>query len=138
MEIRLLEEKDIELLNEVLSDDGMEFNVNNIKNFINSPSAYGFIAKEDDKIVGFAYCHSLIRPDGKIMFYMHSIGVLPEYQNRGIGSQMMRFIVDFAKNKGKSEIFLITDKGNPRACHVFEKSGLINNIPNEVCYVYEF
>ena len=35
-------------------------------------------------------------------------------------------------------MFVITDEGNPRACHVYEKVGFKNEIPDEVCYVYEF
>ena len=44
----------------------------------------------------------------------------------------------FAKDKGFSEIFLITDYNNPHACHVYENVGFKNSIPDEVCYVYEF
>ena len=33
------------------------------------------------------------------------------------------FIKEYSKEIGCSEMFLITDKGNPRACHVYEKLG---------------
>ena len=50
----------------------------------------------------------------------------------------MEYIVKFAKDNKFSEIFLITDYNNPRACHVYEKVGFKNETPDEVCYVYEF
>lgn len=138
MEVKLLEEQDVIQMQEVLEDDNMVFNVDNLKNFINTKNAYGFIAKDNDRVVGFAYGYGLTRPDGKVMFYLHSIGVLPNIQNKGVGSKMMKFIVDFAKGNNFSEVFVITEKGNTRACHVYEKSGFKNDIENEIVYVCEF
>lgn len=50
----------------------------------------------------------------------------------------MRFIIDFAKKSNFSELFVITDKGNPRACHLYEKFGGKNDYENEIVYVYDF
>lgn len=138
MEVKLLEEQDVIQMQEVLEDDNMVFNVDNLKNFINTKMAYGFIAKDNDRVVGFAYGYGLTRPDGKVMFYLHSIGVLPDIQNKGVGSKMMDYIVSFAKENKFSEVFVITEKGNTRACHVYEKSGFKNDIENEIVYVCEF
>ena len=64
-------------MEEVLIDDNMVFDIDNLKGFLNDTSSFGFIAKENNKIIGFAYCYTLLRPDGKTMFYLHSIGMLP-------------------------------------------------------------
>ena len=34
--------------------------------------------------------------------------------------------------------FVITDKGNPRACHVYEKLGGKNDYEDEIVYVYDY
>ncbi|GAB5812147.1 hypothetical protein JMUB7543_28050 [Staphylococcus aureus] len=65
-----------EFMEEVLIDDNMVFDIDNLKGFLNDTSSFGFIAKENNKIIGFAYCYTLLRPDGKTMFYLHSIGCL--------------------------------------------------------------
>ena len=119
MEYRLFEKNDILLMEEVLKDDNMIFNKDFLENFINDKNAYGFIAKEENKVVGFAYAYTLLRPDGKTMFYLHSIGMLPNYQDKGYGSKLLSFIKEYSKEIGCSEMFLITDKGNQRACHVY-------------------
>ena len=137
MEIRRLTIQDIPFMKEVLEDDDMAFDEQNLQAFINAPFNYGFIAKEQDRIVGFAYAYALLRPDGRVMLYMHSIGVLPAFQNDGIGTKMLQFINEFAKENGMSEIFCITDRGNARACHVYEKVGFSSEIPDEICYVNE-
>ena len=139
MEIKLLEENEIELIKEIFEEDNEKvLNVENVKNFLRTPNCYAFILKNNNQVVGFAYCHGLARPDGKTMFYLHDIGILERYRDKGMGTQFMQCIVNFAKDKGFSEIFLITDYNNPRACHVYEKVGFKNEISNEVCYVYEF
>ena len=138
MEYKLLEENDLNLMHEVLQDDNMIFNLKYLSNFINSENAFGFVAKEDEKIVGFAYAYTLLRPDGKMMFYLHSIGILPNYQNKGYGSKFLGFIKQYSKQIGCSEMFVITDKGNSRACHVYEKLGGKNNYDDEIVYVYDY
>ena len=55
-----------------------------------------------------------------------------------MGIKFMEYIVKFAKDNKFSEIFLITDYNNPRACHVYEEVGFKKEILDEVCYVYEF
>ena len=86
MNYKILEEQDLESMEDVLVYDNMVFNKEYLKKFINDKNTYGFIAKKDNNIVGFAYAYTLIRPDGKTMFYLHSIGMLPDYQNNGYGT----------------------------------------------------
>ena len=50
----------------------------------------------------------------------------------------MQFIKDYSISLGCSEMFVLTDKGNPRACHVYEKLGGKNDYEDEICYVYDF
>ena len=125
-------------LTEFLIDDNMVFDIDNLKGFLNDTSSFGFIAKENNKIIGFAYCYTLLRPDGKTMFYLHSIGMLANYQDKGYGSKLLSFIKEYSKEIGCSEMFLITDKGNPRACHVYEKLGGKNDYKDEIVYVYDY
>lgn len=130
--------KKLIFMEEVLIDDNMVFDIDNLKGFLNDTSSFGFIAKENNKIIGFAYCYTLLRPDGKTMFYLHSIGMLPNYQDKGYGSKLLSFIKEYSKEIGCSEMFLITDKGNPRACHVYEKLGGKNDYKDEIVYVYDY
>ena len=138
MEYKLLERNDITLMADVLKDDNMIVNKDYLENFVDDKNAYGFIAKEENKIVGFAYAYTLLRPDGKTMFYLHSIGMLPNYQNNGYGSKLLEYIKNYSMKLGCSEMFVITDKGNQRACHVYEKLGGKNDHEDEVVYVYDY
>ncbi len=43
----------------------------NLIECINNKNAYGFVARDENKIVGFAYGYTLLRPDGKQDFYLY-------------------------------------------------------------------
>lgn len=58
--------------------------------------------------------------------------------DKGYGSKLLSFIKEYSKEIGCSEMFLITDKGNPRACHVYEKLGGKNDYKDEIVYVYDY
>ncbi len=138
MEYKLLEEQDLELMQEVIEDDDMSFDLDNIKKFYNDKNTIGFIAKTEDKVVGFAYGYDIIHPDGRHAYFIYSIGMLPNYQDQGYGTKLLAFIKDYISNNGFFEMFVMTDKGNPRACHVYEKLGGKNDYEDEICYVYNF
>ena len=123
MEYKLLEKADLELMKEVLEDDNMIFNIDYLSNFLEDKNAFGFIAKLENRIIGFAYAYTLLRPDGKSMVYLHSIGILPEYQNSGYGTELLTYIKNYSNSIGCSEMFVITDK---------------NEYENEIVYVYDF
>ena len=137
MEYKVLEYDELELMENVLKDDHMVFNISCLKNFIKNENAYGFVAKEKGNIIGFAYGYSLLRPDGRTMFYVHSIGILPVYQEKGYGTGLLSFVRDYSKKIGCSEMFIITDKGNSRACHIYEKLGGKNDYEDEIVYVFD-
>ena len=94
--------------------------------------------KTNNKIVGFAYGYDIIHPNGKHAYFLYSIGMLPDYQDKGYGTKLLSFIKDYISNNGYFEMFVLTDKGNPRACHVYEKLGGKNDYDDEICYVYDF
>lgn len=138
MEYKLLEKQDLELMKEIIEDDDMEFNLEKLNEFYNDKNVISFVAKTENKIVGFAYGYDIIHPNGKHAYFIYSIGMLPKYQNKGYGTKLLVFIKDYISSNGFFEMFVLTDKGNPRACHVYEKLGGKNDFEDEICYVYDF
>ena len=137
MEYKVLEEKDINLMQSFIDDENTKYEKENITNFICNKNAYGFIARDEDKIVGFAYGYTLLRPDGKQDFYLHAIDIMKEHQGNGYGTELMNFIKEYIKEIGCRKMFLITNKSNISACKCYEKAGGINNADDEIVYVYK-
>ena len=137
MEYKLLEKEDLALMKDIIEDDDMRFDLVKLNEFLENESVIGFVAKLDNKIIGFAYGYDIIHPNGKHAFFIYSIGILPEYQNKGYGTCLFKFMKDYIKSHDFFEMFVLTDKGNPRACHLYEKLGGKNDYENEICYVFE-
>lgn len=122
MKYKLLEKEDLELMKEIIEDDNMEFDLNNLQEFLNDKNNYGFIAKEGNKIIGFIYGYSLLKPNGKYMFYVHSVGVLPNHQGKGIGKELFKYMDEYLNNEKKVyKYFLLTSEDNVIAQKVYRK-----------------
>ncbi len=137
MECKILEEQDFDLMIDFRDDEDTKYNIDDLKKFINGENNFGFIAKEDNEIVGFAFGYILLNPDGRKQFYLHAIDIMNDYQGKGYGTGLISFVRDFVKNIGCYKMFLITNKSNISACKCYEKAGGINKANDEIVYVYE-
>ena len=93
-----------------------------IEKFIIDDDNYCFVGILEDKIVAFLYGYGMLRPDGKSMFYIHSVDVFEDYQNNGIGTKLIDYVLNYVKNENKYyKFFVLTENDNIRACKVYQK-----------------
>jgi len=135
MEYKLLEEQDLKLMLDFVDDENAQYNIDNLKNFIEDKNQLAFIAKKENKILGFAYGYIQNRPDGKKMFYLYAIDIEKEYQGNGYGTSLMNFIKKHVSSLGCYKIYLSTNKSNISACKCYEKIGCKINAQDDVIYV---
>ena len=119
-----LTEADIPSIREII-EGFMAFNYERIKSFISEKQNIALIAKLNGTAIGLIYGYSLTRMDGKTpQFFIYSVDIHPNFQNKGYGSRFVQYAVDWARDNGFSESFVPTEKDNPRACRVYEKAGM--------------
>ena len=70
------------------------------KEFLNDPRHHLAIAVANDQMVGMASAFHYIHPDKNTELFINEVGVMDELQNRGIGTRLMEFLVDFGKGIG--------------------------------------
>lgn len=138
MEYKLLEKKELELMLDFVDDENTQYSVSKLEDFIENKNNYGFIAKLNNKIVGFAFGYILLKPDGRKIFYLDAIDIMPEYQGKGYGTGLISFARDYAKSIECYKMYLITNKSNISACKCYEKAGGRNKANDEIVYVYNF
>lgn len=138
VEYKILEQNDIELLKNFHDDEDAIYEENNVQKFIEDKNQLAFIAKKENKIIGFAYGYLQNRPDGKIMFYLYAIDIEKEYQGNGYGTNLMDFIKKHVKSLGCYKMYLSTNKSNISACKCYEKIGCKINAQDDVIYVCKF
>ncbi len=106
-------------LNETLRKDFIEENA--AKEFLANSNNYFFVAV-DEEIVGFTYGYRLDRLDkSEKMLYIHEVGVLEEYWNRGIGTEMLNALRKHCLDNDIRKVFLFADSDNRAAMRLYEK-----------------
>ncbi|HBF7699398.1 TPA: GNAT family N-acetyltransferase [Clostridioides difficile] len=92
-----------------------------IKNTINKNLPQLFIIDlESDNCIG--WCDVL--PKTEKVGYL-GMGILKEYREKGIGSSLLKQIIDLSKEYGYEKIELDVFKSNSRAIHVYKSLGFV-------------
>lgn len=92
-----------------------------------------FIARIENKIVGYIL---LYKREGKKNGYRYrkeldidAMGVDEEFRNQGIGSKLLEYVRDYAKENGYTDLRLTVNEENLNARHLYEKMGFkVKNI----------
>ncbi len=117
-----LSKENINIISNVVRIDDEEFSKKDIERFIIDDDNYCFVGIMEDKIVAFLYGYGMLRPDGKSMFYIHSVDVIPDYQNNGIGTKLMEYVLNYIKDEKRYyKFFVLTEDENIKACKVYKK-----------------
>jgi len=135
----LLTKSNVHLLKDAISgldkSDDIEIDMERVERFLEHPQNLAFIAMCNDEVCGLIYGYTLMSLTAAPQLFVYSVDVFRRYQNKGIGSKFFQYVVDYSKENGYSECFVITDKGNKRACRIYEKAGGKNDFDDEIVYV---
>lgn len=111
-----------------------------VEKFLNDDRNWLFAAICADKVVGFAYGCRMARMDGKSdMLYIHEVGVADAMQRRGVGTALMRALLDDARREGIGKVFLVTSRSNAAANALYRKVGgeeSSDSGGDDVCYFF--
>ncbi|MCL2015449.1 MAG: GNAT family N-acetyltransferase [Defluviitaleaceae bacterium] len=113
----------------------LEIDFGRLCEFLKFPHNLVFVAKIGNEICGFIYGYSLMSLDSPPQLFVYSVDVLEKYQNLGIGTKLFQYVVDFSRENGFAECYVMTDKANKRACRIYEKAGGKNDYDDEIIYV---
>ena len=134
----ILDKSNIHELKDLMENDNMVFDVEKLREFVETDGAYGFLYRTESRPIGLAYGCRLTMPDGQREMYLHSIDILPEYQNRGHGTKFFESILDFSKNNGFCGMFLCSSQSLGNARHIYEKFGGVRECEDEIIFNYSF
>ncbi|MET1124505.1 MAG: GNAT family N-acetyltransferase [Archaeoglobaceae archaeon] len=95
-------------------------------------NGFSIVAEKDGRIIA----HLTIVPTEDCRNVDLTIFVHQDYQNRGIGQEMMKLIIDYCRKCGFDGITLVTERTNYRAIHVYKKLGFKIVAPYYECDMY--
>src|SRR5690349_12386803 len=96
------------------------------------------VAYEGSHPCGFLYGYLLagLRVRAPKLF-LYSIDVAPRYQRQGVGTLLIEELKSIARNEACSEIFVLSNKSNNAAVHLYERTGGTPENPDDVMFVYQ-
>lgn len=117
-----INEENMNFIPNIVSIDDEYILKEDIEKFIIDKDNYCFIGMIENKVVTFLYGYGMLRPDGKSMFYIHSVDVILEYQNKGIGTKLMEYVLKYIRDEKRYyKFFVLTEDDNIKACKVYQK-----------------
>lgn len=91
--------------------------------FLSRAEALVLVAEREGAIAGWVYGHELIHPDGERTMLLYSLDVAEPYRRQGHGRALVEGFVESAKARGCTEVWVLTDGGNPPALRTYEAAG---------------
>ncbi len=91
---------------------------NSILGALKSDTLYYFVLKNKNEVVGFLEC-SIVLDEAEL----YEIAIKSEFQGKGFSNYLMRFFIDFCKEKNVKTIFLEVNTINSKAISLYKKFG---------------
>lgn len=125
MKIRTFEKKDTEAVIEIWESCGLLHAPNDPRQEIKNKSTFQpdlFLVGEINKNV---IATIMLGYEGR-RGWINALAVLPEYQNRGYGSMLVRHGVEILRNLGAPKINLLVRPSNKRVQDFYKRLGFVN------------
>jgi ribosomal protein S18 acetylase RimI-like enzyme len=109
-----------------------------VRNYLADDRNVFLLAIEDDHAVGFLRGTALsqLKSDRKQMF-LYEIGVDLPFRRRGVGSELVRWLIEHSRSGGFEEIFVFTDPSNDAAVNLYRSTGAVTETSADRMYVYQ-
>ena len=91
----------------------------NPQKYIIDRGGHVFVATLNNQTIGtFAYINS-----GEAIYEFSKMAISPAFRGKGYGNEMMRFALDFAKDKGWKKVILYSSTTLKNAIYLYHKYG---------------
>jgi len=107
------------------------------REFLDDPRHHIFVAIADDRIVGFASAVHYIHPDKPPELWINEVGVVSSYQGQGIGKAIMKEILNLGSKLGCKNAWVLTDRNNEPANHLYRSAGGKSSEEDTVMYEFD-
>ena len=127
--------KDIKKIYKIKSDDSWseeQFYAYDM----NSSNSMSYVYSKDTKVLGYLMSQVILNE-----IHIHDIVVSKKFRNKGIGTTMIRYLIESAKTINKNKIYLEVNANNNVARILYSKMGFVesgirnkyyNNVDNAI------
>lgn len=105
--------------------------------FLADPRHHLAVAIDDGTVVGFVSAVHYVHPDkAHPEMFINEVGVAPSHQRRGLGRELMRAILDVARETGCREAWVLTDRTNDAAMGLYAGVGGVEAESDQVMFTF--
>jgi ribosomal protein S18 acetylase RimI-like enzyme len=107
--------------------------------FLQDDRYHLLVAYVDGEPAGFVSAAELLHPDKpRPEMFLNELGVLPEFRRRGIARALVRELLRVCKDRGCSEMWVLTDEDNRAAVATYRGTGGRRKSRADVMFTYDF
>lgn len=100
---------------------------NDIQKLLSSEQLFGYIVKYNDTIIAYMFGEVTTLSDGRNVFYLSYIYVVPKYRHIKTGSLLLRKLIAHCRQFGIPFIVLTCDTENEKVMAFYKKFGFVND-----------
>ena len=93
------------------------------RSFLSRPETTLMVVEVDGRVAGWAYGHELAHPDGERTMLLYALDVAEEHRGRGYASALVRAFVRDARDRGCTEVWVLTEHDNEAAVATYVSGG---------------
>lgn len=97
-----------------------EYKEKSLREIVGNPDCVYLIAYDGQKPVGIAMAAKFLNPSAKHWLYVDELGVRPDYRRRGIAGNLLKKLLEIAKDWQLDEVWLGTEPDNVAANHLYK------------------
>jgi ribosomal-protein-alanine N-acetyltransferase len=123
----IIEKMKKEYIDDVYNIDALSVPIpwskNSIEEEIDNPLSLFYVAKEDEKVIGFTMCWFVMDE-----CHIGNLAVHPDYRNKGVGTALLNKILESFEEHETKNVLLEVRTSNENAIKLYKKLGF-----TEVC-----
>lgn len=94
-----------------------------VTEFLADPRHYLIVAQHNDSLIGFVSAISYLHPDKPLELWINEISVAATHQRQGLGTRLMRAMLELGRELGCRQAWVLTERSNPQAMRLYASAG---------------
>jgi aminoglycoside 6'-N-acetyltransferase I len=139
VEIKLLGPLDAGVLAHIapdVFDDPID--VRRAEEFLGDPRHHLAVAVDDGQVVGFVSAVHYVHPDNlRPELWINEVSVATKHRGRGLGSRLLRAVLDVGTELGCSDAWVLTDRANTAAMQLYATAGNSEQPTDHVMFTFK-
>ena len=107
-----------------------------VEAFLANPANVLVVAVAEETVIGMASGIAYVHPDKPLQMFVNEVGVAERFRRRGIGKELVRALLDQARELGCAEAWVATEVGNAAARALYATLGGEEDPEHAVVYTY--